>query len=385
VQVNAADDPARESLFLTVTGTSAEAGDDGEAGRGNRVNGLITPGRPMTMESVAGKNPVTHVGKLYNLAAHLAAAAVVEELPEVLECECRLVSRIGSPIQEPQLAELGLRCAEPRAVEKLRPRAGEILRAQLAALPELWKELLAGRLALDRWPLRGPGPEPRAPALEERRSERDAMLREIERDALYTGSCSGRMRLDPQVLEALARVPRHAFVPAAYQEEAYANRPLPIGHGQTISQPFVVALMTDLAEITPDSVVLEVGAGCGYQTAVLAQLARRVYSVEVVSDLASRAREALGGLGIQNVELRCGDGWHGWPQHAPYDAIVVTAGATEVPPPLLEQLAPGGRLVIPVGPSSYGQDLLVVRKRQDGTLERRSVLGVAFVPLVHRA
>jgi S-adenosylmethionine synthetase len=155
VAVNAADDDARGVYYLTVTGTSAEAGDDGQAGRGNRANGLITPGRPMTLESVAGKNPVTHVGKLYNLCASLLAQALVDELPEVREAECVLVSRIGARIDEPQQAELRLRCDAPPG-EKPWKLAEEIAHAHLRALPGLWRELLDGRVALDRWPLRGP-------------------------------------------------------------------------------------------------------------------------------------------------------------------------------------------------------------------------------------
>ena len=154
VQINPADDPARGSVYLTVTGTSAESGDDGEAGRGNRANGLITPGRPMTLESVAGKNPVSHVGKLYNLAAGLLAEALVDALPGVGEAQCLLVSRIGRPIGDPQLAQVRLRDAERRPAEALAPRVEEIVRAELARLPRLADELLAGRLVPGRWPLR---------------------------------------------------------------------------------------------------------------------------------------------------------------------------------------------------------------------------------------
>ena len=154
VDVNAADDPARESVFLTVTGTSAEGGDDGGTGRGNRVNGLITPGRPMTMESVAGKNPVTHVGKLYNLAANLLAAALVESLPEVLQAQCTLVSQIGRPIRQPRLVDLLLTCEDRGVEEALAPRVREIAGDQLAAIDGLASELLSGAIALDRWPLR---------------------------------------------------------------------------------------------------------------------------------------------------------------------------------------------------------------------------------------
>jgi S-adenosylmethionine synthetase len=153
VEVNTADDPGRGSLYLTVTGTSAEAGDDGEAGRGNRVNGLITPCRPMTLESAAGKNPVTHVGKLYNLAAGLVAQSLVEELPGVAEAECRLVSQIGRAVRDPQLADVRLRCASGVRAEALAPRASEILRGHLERIDRYARELIEGSLALDRWPL----------------------------------------------------------------------------------------------------------------------------------------------------------------------------------------------------------------------------------------
>ena len=151
--VNAADDDARGVYYLTVTGTSAEAGDDGQAGRGNRVNGLITPGRPMTLESVAGKNPITHVVKLYNVCASLLAQALVDEVEGVREAECVLVSRIGRPIDEPQLAELRLRCDAPTGSPPWK-RAEELAHAHLRAVPSLWRDLVEGRVALDRWPLR---------------------------------------------------------------------------------------------------------------------------------------------------------------------------------------------------------------------------------------
>jgi S-adenosylmethionine synthetase len=156
VDVNAADDDARGVYYLTVTGTSAEAGDDGQAGRGNRANGLITPGRPMTLESVAGKNPVTHVGKLYNLSASLLAAALVEEIEEVREAECVLVSRIGRPIDDPEIADVRIRCDAPRGAPAW-AQAAELAREHLRAIPSLWRELVEGRIGLDRWPLRCEG------------------------------------------------------------------------------------------------------------------------------------------------------------------------------------------------------------------------------------
>jgi protein-L-isoaspartate(D-aspartate) O-methyltransferase len=187
--------------------------------------------------------------------------------------------------------------------------------------------------------------------------------------------------LSDRVAAALARVPRHAFVRPEDEDFAYDDRPLPIGHGQTISQPTVVAMMTELARPGPDDAVLEIGTGCGYQTAVLAELARHVWSIELVPELARDASARLARLGYANVSVRAGDGWAGWPEHAPYAAVVVTAGAAEVPPPLVEQLAPGGRLVIPVDAGAFGQDLLIIEKDAAGALRRRSIAPVAFVPL----
>ena len=186
---------------------------------------------------------------------------------------------------------------------------------------------------------------------------------------------------DRDVLSAIERVPRHRFVPRDYQEYAYDDRPMPIGHGQTISQPFIVALMTQLLELTPDSKVLEIGTGCGYQTAILAEIAKEVYSVEVIPELSERAAKTLAKLGYDNVHLRVGDGWEGWPEHAPYDGIIVTAAAPAWPPPLVEQLAAGGNLVIPVGPSGWDQVLWVATKLEGGISKRR-VAPVRFVPLV---
>ncbi len=167
---------------------------------------------------------------------------------------------------------------------------------------------------------------------------------------------------DPQVLAAMGRVPRHLFVPEALRFRAYADHPLPIGNGQTISQPYIVALMTQLAELEPDDVVLEIGTGSGYQAAVLSELVREVYTIEIVSDLAEQAKARLDELGYKNVTVRTGDGYLGWEEKSPFDAILVTAAAPEVPPPLVEQLAPGAVMVIPVGPQSQVQSLLRIRE-----------------------
>jgi protein-L-isoaspartate(D-aspartate) O-methyltransferase len=187
---------------------------------------------------------------------------------------------------------------------------------------------------------------------------------------------------DPRVLEAMARVPRHLFVPAALRFRAYADHPLPIGNGQTISQPYIVALMTQLAEVEPDDVVLEVGTGSGYQAAVLSDIVREVYTIEIVPDLADTAKARLSDLGYRDVTVRTGDGYVGWKEKGPFDAILVTAAAPEVPPPLVEQLAPGAILVIPVGPQTQVQSLLRIQKTEDGRTVTREVLPVVFVPLV---
>jgi protein-L-isoaspartate(D-aspartate) O-methyltransferase len=216
---------------------------------------------------------------------------------------------------------------------------------------------------------------------EDRADEREAMIREVERDFAMTAAATGEPALAPHVRDALASVPRHAFVPPELSEAAYDNRPLPIGHGQTISQPFIVALMTQLAQIGEGDVVLEVGTGCGYQTAVLARLAAHVHSIEIVEALAQDARERLAALGIGHVDLHVGDGHVGWPAGAPYDAIVVTAAPPDVPPALVEQLRSGGRLVLPLGRTHEVQELCVVRRRADGSTSRTNRLAVQFVPM----
>jgi protein-L-isoaspartate(D-aspartate) O-methyltransferase len=187
---------------------------------------------------------------------------------------------------------------------------------------------------------------------------------------------------DVRVLAAMGRVPRHRFVPDALRFRAYADHPLPIGSGQTISQPYIVALMTQLAEVEPDDVVLEIGTGSGYQAAVLSEIVREVYTIEIVPELAEAAGALLRELGYGNVTAKTGDGYLGWKERAPFDAILVTAAAPQVPPPLVEQLAPGGILVIPVGPQSEVQSLLRIEKSADGTTSTREVLPVVFVPLV---
>jgi protein-L-isoaspartate(D-aspartate) O-methyltransferase len=183
---------------------------------------------------------------------------------------------------------------------------------------------------------------------------------------------------DERVLQAMRSVQRHLFVPQYLRDLAYADRPLPIGHDQTISQPYIVALMTQLARVDPGDRVLEIGTGSGYQAAVLAELGRRVYSLEIIEPLAREARQRLQRLGYENVAVRSGDGFKGWKEHAPYDAILVTCAPPEIPPPLLEQLGEGGRLVIPVG--ELWQELKVVTKKS-GRLQTKDIVPVRFVPM----
>ncbi len=212
-------------------------------------------------------------------------------------------------------------------------------------------------------------------------SEIDSLIEQIRADTLETRAWTGISALDPEVVEALRGTPRRDFVPEEQARYAYTNRPLPLGFGQTISQPFIVALMTQMLAPRADHLVLEVGTGSGYQAAVLARLVRRVVSIEIIDALAEGAAGRLRLLGVTNVETHRGDGRQGWPQCAPYDGIIVTACAAEVPPALVAQLRPGGRMAIPVGRPYGDQDLYLVRKSADGQVSSRAVLPVAFVPL----
>ena len=217
-------------------------------------------------------------------------------------------------------------------------------------------------------------------AADDRADERRRMVETIE---AHAGSPEGGLaggHVDAPVLEAMRAVPRHEFVPAEVSGQAYADRSLPIGLGQTVSQPFIVALMTHLLEVKPGDRVLEIGTGSGYQAAVLARLAGEVYSVEIVAELAQRAAQTLERQGYTNITARIGDGYQGWAEHAPYDGIVVTAAPDHVPPALVAQLKPGGRLVIPVG--GLFPDLMVIAKAADGTTTSTTIVSVRFVPLV---
>ena len=218
-------------------------------------------------------------------------------------------------------------------------------------------------------------------AQEQRAAARARMVAEIAAMARDTGAETGRPRFGDAVMAAMGKVPRHRFVPALEDIFAYDNRPLPIGEGQTISQPYIVALMTDLLDPKSADTVLEVGTGSGYQAAVLAELVAKVYTIEIVEPLARRARQVLGELGYRNVEVRVGDGYGGWRAAAPFDAIIVTAAPAAVPQPLIDQLKPGGRMVIPVGGPSDVQQLLLVEKQSDGRTTTRRTLPVRFVPL----
>jgi protein-L-isoaspartate(D-aspartate) O-methyltransferase len=207
------------------------------------------------------------------------------------------------------------------------------------------------------------------------------LVKEIEADVRETSSYIDADSLDPRVMKVMGSVPRHEFVPLTYRTRAYENRPLPIGHGQTISQPYIVALMTDLLRIRPGARVLEVGTGSGYQTAVLAEMAEEVFTIEIIEALGEQATERLNVLEYGNVRVQLGDGYYGWEEYAPFDAIVVTAAASHIPPPLVKQLKPGGRMVIPVGGRFQVQQLTLIDKDPNGKTRTRQILPVRFVPL----
>ena len=211
--------------------------------------------------------------------------------------------------------------------------------------------------------------------------ERTALLREIAAMARETGAETGRPVFSARVMAAMEKVPRHRFVPASYGPLTYANRPLPIGHGQTISQPYIVALMTDLLDVKPEDTVLEIGTGSGYQAAVLAELVNRLYSIEIIEPVGRDAAALLQQLGYKNIETRIGDGYNGWPERSPFDAIIVTAAAPRIPPALVAQLKPGGRMVIPLGGEGDIQFLHVLVKQADGSISNQRSLPVRFVPL----
>ncbi len=231
--------------------------------------------------------------------------------------------------------------------------------------------LLAALVSVGRW----------ASGQERYAAARQRLVDSIVAQIRETASATGRSELSEPVVRAMGRVPRHRFVPPSLVDAAYVDRPLPIGMGQTISQPFIVALMTELLDPKPGARVLEVGTGSGYHAAVLAECFGEVYSIEIVRPLGEQARTLLAELGYRNVEVRIGDGYLGWPEAAPFAAILVTAAPDHVPQPLVDQLATGGRMVIPVGRSGHTQDLLVITKGPDGKTLSRRTLPVRFVPL----
>lgn len=211
--------------------------------------------------------------------------------------------------------------------------------------------------------------------------KRKRMVEVIEQEVAYTSSYIGKTKLDSRVMAVMGKVPRHEFVPSSLQSMAYNNGPLSIGDGQTISQPYIVALMTDLLEPEPDDVILEVGTGSGYQAAILSELVKQVHTTEDVPPLATSAKERLQRLGYDNVEVYEQDGYFGLPDKAPFDGIIVTAAAPHIPMPLIEQLKPGACLVIPVGPEFHAQILKVIQKQEDGNITQKNVLDVIFVPM----
>jgi protein-L-isoaspartate(D-aspartate) O-methyltransferase len=204
---------------------------------------------------------------------------------------------------------------------------------------------------------------------------------ERRRERMLKRDIEGRGVTDEDVLRAMREVPRHRFVPPKLQDEAYDDHPLPIGHGQTISQPYIVAVMTEMLKLGTNSVVLEVGTGSGYQAAILSRIVKEVYTVEIIPELAASAQAVLAELKYRNVEAKQGDGYYGWEEHSPYHGIIVTAAASHIPPPLIAQLKPGGRMIIPVGPPSMVQHLMLVEKNEEGEVFQRNVMAVRFVPL----
>jgi protein-L-isoaspartate(D-aspartate) O-methyltransferase len=213
---------------------------------------------------------------------------------------------------------------------------------------------------------------------------RAGMVQVLQSEAHYAADALGSSRFDSRVLDAMGRVPRHLFVPKSLRGLAYTNRPLPIGHGQTISQPFIVALMTDLIDPDPQDRVLEIGTGSGYHAAIIAELVDRVCTIEIIPALGRIAAERLEMLGYRNVRAKVADGYYGWPDCGPFDSIVVTAAASHVPRPLIEQLKPGGRMIIPVGSAFFFQHLMLVEKHADGRITTRQLLPVRFVPLTRK-
>ncbi len=209
----------------------------------------------------------------------------------------------------------------------------------------------------------------------------EELIEEIEINVRETSYYLNKTKLDARVMDALRKVPRHQFVPSQLKRVAYANRPLPIGHGQTISQPYIVAIMTDLINVDQDDRVLEIGTGSGYQAAILSEMVKDVFSIEIIEPLMKSAKKRLKNLGYDNIHLRLADGYHGWEEKAPFDAIIVTAATSHIPPPLIKQLRRGGKMIIPVGGPFMIQHLVMVEKDENGISKTRQLLPVRFVPL----
>lgn len=209
---------------------------------------------------------------------------------------------------------------------------------------------------------------------------RHKMIEEVIADITHEAPNTGSPTLSPDVIKAMKKVKRHLFVPASLIENSYLNRPLPIGYGQTISQPLIVAMMTELMHLKDSDKVLEIGTGSGYQAAILGEIVKSVYSIEIIRPLGEQAAERLKSLGYDNVRVRISDGYYGWPEVAPFDSIIVTAAASYVPPALIEQLKPGGRILIPLGMHFMTQYLMLIEKQQDGSVTSRQILPVRFVP-----
>jgi protein-L-isoaspartate(D-aspartate) O-methyltransferase len=263
------------------------------------------------------------------------------------------------PLLDPILKMLGLIRSE--RLQRLGAVGGRLLLLSLAAIP-----LTAANVAAAD----GPFADARRGMLDD--------IRAVNRAVAIGG---GPQSISERTLAILDEVPRHRFVPKDLQNEAYENRPLPIGYGQTISQPYIVAVMTDVLDCQPGHKVLELGTGSGYQAAVLGQTGARVFTIEIIPELAQSAAARLSALGYETVRVRAGDGYYGWPEEAPFDRIIVTAAASHIPPPLIAQLAPGGRMAIPVGGPFAIQELLLVEKSLDESLHTQSLLPVQFVPL----
>lgn len=209
------------------------------------------------------------------------------------------------------------------------------------------------------------------------------LIKDIENEVRYTRGFIGKSKLDDRVMKAMTEVPREQFVPENLQPYAFDNGPLPIGHEQTISQPYIVALMSDLLATKPEHKVLEIGTGSGYQTAVLSQLCAKVYTVELIHELSKQAQIRFQKLKYKNIETHVDNGYLGWSEHAPYDGIIVTAAATHIPEALVNQLKTGGNMVIPIGMPSFHQELMLIEKNKEGELTSKKILGVAFVPLIN--